>query len=136
MDTVRTSKSVLILEVKQKTLFMKLQDLYPDCLFLIEDQPQLYPLRCLVDFCPRNANCMEKLAHRVKYIFDNFTEAKLLLLYFRYRDKPDSHRAGVFWRDMDIPPRFIVFNRTAWEKCKEIGTVYEWTLPDSLFLKT
>lgn len=125
-----------ILEVQGKTLFIKLKDLYPECEFLIEDQPQLYPLRCLVDHCPRNANCMEKLAKRVKYIFDAFKDAQLLLLYFRYRDKPDSHRAGVFWRDMDIPPRFITFNRTAWDKCKELGTVYEWQLPSELFLKT
>lgn len=77
---------------------------------------------------------MDKLVKRVKYIFDAFPEAKLLLLYFAYRDKPGSQRAGVFWREM-TEPRYITMNRGGWEKLKEIGNVYEWELPDSLFLE-
>ncbi len=70
---------------------------------------------------------------RVKYIFDTFPSADLLLLYFRYHDFPKKHRSGVFTRNLD-EPRYITFNPHAWEKIKSMGTVYEWNLPDSLFL--
>ena len=76
---------------------------------------------------------MEKLAKRVKAIFDAFPTAKLLLLYFKYRDRPNSLRAGVFWRDMS-EPRIITMNPGAWEKMKQLGTVYEWNLPMEIML--
>jgi hypothetical protein len=123
----------LLLEIRKKTIFAKLKDIYPECEFLIEDQPQLYPLRCLVDSCPRNANCMEKLAKRVKYLFNSFPESELLILYFAYRDRPGSTRAGLFWRDMS-EPRFITMNRSSWEKMKKMGDVYEYNLPSAFFL--
>jgi hypothetical protein len=120
----------------QSVLFMKLRDLFPECEFLISDLPQMYPLRCLnEDGCPRNQNCMDKLVGRLRYVFDTFPDVQTVLLYFRYRDRPGTHRAGVFTRSMN-EPRLITFNRTAWEKCKEIGTAYNWPLPDSLFLQT
>lgn len=124
---------MLVLEVYKKTLFIKVDWVYPECKFLIGKEPKLYPFLCLKDHCPRNMNCMDKLAHRVKYIFDSFPEAKLLILYFTHHDST-SRRAGVFWRDMR-EPRFITMNRSYWEKLKKIGIVYEWELPDSLFLK-
>lgn len=117
-------------------LFLKLRDLYPECSFLIEDLDQMFPLRCIADDgCPRNQNCMEKLARRLQYVFDTFKDVKTILLYFRWRDRPGSHRAGVFWRDMR-EPRYITFNVFAWEKLKKIGQAYEWTIPDELFLQT
>lgn len=122
-----------LLEIRDKTIFAKLIDVYPECSFLIEDSPQLYPLKCLVDYCPRNANCMEKLAHRVKWFFDTFPKAELLILYFAYRDRPGSTRAGLFWRNMQ-EPRFITLNRSSWNKLKGMGSIYEYTLPDSLLL--
>ena len=76
---------------------------------------------------------MGVLANRIKYVFDTFDDSDLLLLYFRYPDMPGSHRAGVFWRDMR-EPRYIVFNRSQWEYMKQIGVVYQWRLPDTLFL--
>lgn len=123
-----------VLEVQEKTIFCKLKDVYPECEHLIMDSQQLYPLRCFRDDgCPRNSNCQEKLAHRTKFIFDNFPNAQLLVLYFSYRDRPGSTRAGLFWRDIR-EPRLITLNRTGWEKMKEIGVVYEWELPNHLFL--
>jgi len=117
-------------------VFMKLKDVFPECEFLIGDLPQLSPLYCLrKEGCPRNQNCMDKLVARVQFIFDTFPKARTVVLYFRYRDQPGSHRGGVFWRDMR-EPRLITFNRAAWEKCKEIGTVLSWRLPDALFLQT
>lgn len=126
-----------VLEVvgrKQSVLFVKLRDLFPECEFLLRDAPQLFPFRCLQDYCPRNQNCMEKLAKRTKYVFDTFKDVTLLLVYFSYPDMPGSHRAGVFWRDVEKTPKYIVFNRTTWERMKRIGTVYKWSLPSSVFL--
>lgn len=133
-------REALVLKLKGQsgsaTLFMKLKDVYPECEFLISDLPQVFPLFCLRrEGCTRNQNCMDKLVARTRYVFDTFPDAQTVLLYFRYRDRPDSHRAGVFWRDMR-EPRLITFNRAAWEKCKQVGTVYQWRLPDELFLQT
>ncbi len=134
------AEPALFLEIKGKktgrtVLFTKLDNIYKECSFLIQGEDRLYPLICLRDTCHRNMNCMTVLAHRVKYVFDTFPDADILLLYFRYHDRPKSHRAGVFNRNMD-EPFFITFNVTAWEKIKKIGTVYEWNLPDSLFLSS
>ena len=123
----------LVLEINKRTLFIKLTSLFPECEFLISDVEKLHPLICLRGVCHRNANCMDKLVRRVKYVFDTFKEAKLLILYFSYRDQPGSQRAGVFWRDLR-EPRYFVMNRTGWEKMKEIGIVYDWPIPDSIFL--
>ena len=121
----------------KSAIFMKMKDLYPECEFLIKGGDQLFPFRCLRDgYCPRNSNCMDKLAHRVKYVFDTFADAQLLLLYFRYPDMPGSHRAGVFHRDLQDTrfPRYMVFNRSMWERMKKVGEVFSWNLPDELFL--
>lgn len=74
---------------------------------------------------------METLAKRVFNIFEAFPNAQLLLLYFKYRDRPGTTRAGVFWREMD-EPRLVTLNRTGWERLKQIGTIYEYELPMEL----
>lgn len=122
-----------LLEVNKKTIFARLKDVFPECEVLISDSPQLYPLRCLKDSCHKNANCMERLVHRVKYVFDNFSDSKLLILYFAYPDRPGSIRYGVFWQDFR-EPYFGVMNRDSWELMKKHGIVYSWELPQSLFL--
>ena len=124
---------MFLLEIREKTLFARVKDIFPECEVLINGSPQLYPLRCLVDHCPKNANCMEKLVHRVKYIFDTFEKAELLILYFAYPDRPGSIRCGVFWKDFR-PPYYRTINRTSWELFKKNGTVYSWQLPDWLLL--
>ena len=124
---------MLILEVHGKSLFVKLLDVLPECGFLISDEPQLHPLICLVGRCHRGQGCMEKLAVRTKCLFDQFTEAQLLVLYFRYRDRPKYQRAGIFWRDMR-EPYYITMNPYSWEKLKSLGCVYEWEFPKELFL--
>ncbi len=138
---MNTGPTLVLEVVSQKTgrssVFMKLNDLFPECSFLIEGADQLHPLFCLVnDVCPRNANCMEKLAKRVKYVFDTFEKADLLMLYFKHPDMPGSQRAGIFWRDNTTPPRYTVLNRSMWIRMKEIGAVYEWNLPENLFMVT
>ncbi len=143
LPQIISPKNCLVLKVVgqvtgKSVVFMKLRDVYPECEFLISDATasQLFPLRCLKDEgCPRNNNCMGVLAKRVKYVFDTFADADLLLLYFSYRDMPGSQRAGVFWRDFRAP-YYTALNRSQWERMKQIGVVYEWCLPDSLFLAT
>jgi hypothetical protein len=123
-----------LLSVQGRSIAIKLVDLYPECEFLIKGSPQLHPLICFVGPCHRNANCMEKLAKRVKYVFEQFKDAQLLVLYFKYQDKPNSIRAGVFWRDLR-EPRYITINPYAWEHLKKRGEVYEWNLPDFLTIE-
>lgn len=122
-----------VLDVNKKTIFARLKDVFPECEVLITSSPQLYPLRCLVDACPKNASCMGKLVHRIKYIFDTFTEAELLLLYFAYPDRPGSIRCGVFWKDFR-EPYVRTINRASWELFKKKGDAYVWEMPQSLFL--
>ena len=124
---------MFILEVNKKSLFTKFENVYPECTFLIDDEPNLHPLICLRGPCHRQANCMTKLAHRVKAMFDAFPEAELLMLYFKYRDLPNKVRAGVFHSDLR-EPRYINFNLSAWKKLKEDGTIFEWELPLALRL--
>jgi len=119
------------------TLFLKLEFIFPECGFYIDKQPQLYPLRCLRDDgCHAGRNCMEFLARRVQYLFETFPDVSVLLLYFRYHDRNGSHRAGLFHRDSQEPPRFITFNRAGWEKLKQKGTVFQWRIPNEVFLGT
>jgi len=122
-----------ILKVNDKTLFAKLSEVYPECPFFIRDEPKLHPLICLNSHCHRAQNCMEKLAKRVKALFDAFPSAQLLVLYFKYKDAPSRLRAGIFWKDMR-EPYFRVLNPSAWETFKRIGTIYEWELPLELSL--
>jgi hypothetical protein len=124
---------VYLLEVNTKTIFARLKDIFPECEVLIEHQPQLYPLRCLVNHCPKNANCMEKLVRRVKHVFEVFSEAQLLILYFKWPDRPASIRCGVFWRDLR-EPCYRTINRSSWEIFKEKGTIYSWEMPQWLLL--
>ena len=74
-----------------QSIFMKLRDVFPECLFLIQDAAQLFPFRCLRDNgCHRNQNCMGKLLKRIQYIFETFEDSQLLFLYFSYPDRPGS----------------------------------------------
>lgn len=122
-----------ILEVNKRTLFAKFLEVYPECEYLIKDQPQLHPLICLKSTCHRAQNCIKKLVKRTHAIFEAFPEAQLLVLYFKYRDAPNRLRAGIFWKDMR-EPYFRVLNPGAWSTFKRIGTVYEWEMPLGLKL--
>jgi hypothetical protein len=140
LNAVVSPQESLILKVTSVTghvtVFVKLKDLYPECEFLIQGAVQLFPLRCLADDgCHRNQNCMEVLAKRTKYVFDTFPDADLLILYFRYQDRPTSQRGGVFWRDMRSP-RYFTLNKSGWEKFKKVGKIYSWRIPDAVFLNS
>jgi len=134
-----TNKPALFLKVVGKitgrsTLFVKLDYLFPECQFLINDLPKMSPLICFRENgCPRNRNCIETLHKRVNCILDTFTDVDHLILYFKYRDRPGSQRAVLFYRD-ERDPKYFVLNRCSWDKFKHVGTIYEWVLPNELFL--
>lgn len=115
--------------IKEKTVFLPLRVLYGECFTLIENEPQLSPLLCMHDTCHKNTNCGEILARRVNYFFENvIPTGELLVAYFKYKDKPDSIRAGLFTKNLD-EPRVITCNKYAFEKFKKEGIVYSWDPP-------
>jgi len=116
-----------------KTVFIKLQYLFPECFYLIQGKEQLYPLKCLEGMCPANANCMEGLAKRVHYFFDNVVfDAELIIAYFKYPDRPQSIRGGVFFRDMR-EPQIRILNPWAFRKFQREGDTYKWVPPTEFY---
>ena len=113
-------------------LFTKFKYVYPECEKLIRGQDQLYPLICLRGPCHMNNACMETLAIRINLIFDTFTAAEVLILYFKYQDTK-SLRAGVFFLFLR-EPRLITINPFSWQTCKDKGEVFEWDLPPEVFI--
>lgn len=112
---------------QDKTAFMPLRYIYPECWFLIEDHPKMFPLRCMNENgCPANANCGEKISRRVHYLFDEVLpgDVEMLIGYFKYRDTK-SIRASVFKREMS-EPYVRVINPYALRKFLREGTAYRW----------
>lgn len=118
---------------QHKTAFVKLEYLFPECFILIEGKEKLHPLKCLEGMCSANANCMEGLAKRVHYFFDNVVlDAELIIAYFKYPDRPQSIRAGIFHRDME-EPRITVLNPWAFKKFQKEGDTYKWVPPEEFY---
>jgi len=119
---------------QEKTTFIPLKYLYPECMVLIEDHPQMYPLKCMVeDGCPANANCGEIIVRRVNYLLQEIMpETEMLIAYFKYRDRPNSIRGAVFNRNLD-PPTIDILNPYAFRKFMREGTTYQW-LPSTEYL--
>jgi len=118
----------------QRTVFIPLKYLYPECLVLIEKEPKLYPLQCLRTSCHRDKNCMNVLAGRVKYFFDRVTpEAGLIIAYYKWRDQPNLLRAGVFDADFR-EPRQIVCRMSAFRRFQREGDNYRWDPPSEFYL--
>lgn len=124
-------ESAAFFTFQKHTVFIPLKYIYPECSVLIEPYQQLSPLHCLrEDGCPANKNCMETLAKRVNYFFTFVTpEAELLIAYFKYRDRGNSIRAGVFDRNMK-EPRVMTLNPFAFKKFQREGITYTWMPPD------
>jgi hypothetical protein len=111
-----------------KTAFLPLKFVYPECTVLLEHVPQAYPLMCMKQpNCPANRNCGELIAKRVHYLFDKVvpTDVKLIIAYYKYRDRPESIRGVTFWRDMSEPDVKIL-NRSGFDKFLREGTKYQW----------
>lgn len=116
--------------INEKTVFIPLRYIYPECSVLISTSPQLHPLFCLShDQCPANNNCMDTLVRRVNYFFTEVApKAQLMVAYFSHADRPESLRAGLFFRDLS-EPRLIVANRSAFQKFQTEGKHFTWIPP-------
>ncbi len=112
---------------QQKTVFIPLRYVYPECSILIAPHPRVPPLLCLKSDCPANRNCMETLAKRVFYFFEQVEPAATLMVaYFKHPDRPNSIRAGIFDKELENP-RVSTLNVSAFKKfCTEGDTKY-WT---------
>lgn len=119
------------------SMFIPLRDLYPECLVLIEPHAQAFPLQCLQRPCNAMKGCPEILAKRVHYLFTNVCpEAQQIFAYIKYRDRPNSIRAGLFDRNL-ADPRVIILNPYGFRKYRNEGLTYEWVPTDDyLFMGT
>jgi hypothetical protein len=120
---------------QKHSIFIPFKYVYGECNTLIEKYDQLSPLHCLKnDMCPANIGCMDVLAKRVNYLFTHVVpDGKLLIAYFKYRDKPGSIRAGVFERDLG-EPRLMTLNQSAFKKFQREGIAFTWIPSDDYLL--
>lgn len=115
---------------QKHSIFMPFRFIYPECLVLIEPHQQLSPLHCLKGPCHVDKGCMEILARRVNYLFTHVCpDGQQIIAYFKYRDRPDSIRAGVFTRDLS-EPRLMTLNKSAFLKFQKEGVTYQWIPSD------
>lgn len=119
--------------VNDKTLFIPLRYVYPECSKLIAPHPQMYPLKCLTeDGCPANMQCMDYLAKRVFYLFAEVVPtAEMLIAYYKHPDRPQSLRGAVFHRGNNIEPYVQLLNPYGFRKFQREGSVFQWTPTDS-----
>jgi hypothetical protein len=77
---------------------------------------------------------MDILAKRVNYVFTQLVpDGKMLIAYFKYPDRPNSIRAGVFTRDLD-EPKLMTLNRSAFQKFQKEGATFQWFPTDEFLL--
>lgn len=128
--------SLLVLEVYSQrsgrsTLFAKMNDVFPECGILIKDATRMEQLQCFIDSCHVGADCMTKLANRVKVLLDAFPKTELVYLYYRRRSD-NRLRAGLFWSDFR-EPRLISMNPGSWNRLKLHGKVFQFTPPAGFY---
>lgn len=129
-------KQPLVFFVFQRhSLFIPLKYVYGECFNLIEKHDQLSPIHCLQnDMCPANVGCMDILVKRVNYIFTHVApDARLLVAYFKYRDRPESIRAGIFDRDLR-EPKVMTLNQSAFKKFQRESLAFTWIPTDDYLL--
>jgi len=77
---------------------------------------------------------MDVLAKRLNYLFTFVApDVKLIITYFKYRDRPDSIRAGVFDRDLNNP-KVIVANQANFKRFQKEGVAFTLYPPDDYWL--
>lgn len=120
---------------QRHSVFMPFRFIYPECLTLIEKYEQLSPIHCLNnDHCPANKGCMDILVKRVNYLFTHVVpDAQQIIAYFKYRDRPDSIRAGIFTRDL-AEPKLMTLNRSAFQKFQRESIMFTWIPNDEYLL--
>lgn len=116
---------VYFVSLNKKTIFFKLQDVFPECFVHREQSPNVEPMLCLQGTCPVNHNCMETLAKRIYVLFQEILPAgQLIVLYYRKRNF-DGIGGSLFWRDMR-EPRNITINPWGWESAKRRSLIYKF----------
>lgn len=128
-------EQVVFFTFQKHSVFMPLRYIYPECMKLIESHAQLSPLFCLNhNNCPANKGCMDILAKRLNYLFTQVVpDAKQIIAYFKYRDRPNSIRAGVFTREM-TEPSVQTLNQSAFKKFQREGLTFSWFPTDDFLL--
>lgn len=107
------------------TAFIPFRSIYQECFLLIDGEPKLHPLFCLKNTCHRNASCMEVLAKRVYYFFNEIEPAaQQLITYFKVGV---SLKAGVFNKDLS-EPRLITLNQSGFDKFKKDSEIKQWII--------
>lgn len=77
---------------------------------------------------------MDILAKRLNYLFTQVVpDAKQIIAYFKYRDRPNSIRAGVFTREM-TEPSVQTLNQSAFKKFQREGLTFSWFPTDDFLL--
>lgn len=77
---------------------------------------------------------MDVLAKRINYLFTHvIPDAKQIIAYFKYRDRPNSIRAGVFTRDM-AEPTVMTLNQSAFKKFQRESLTFSWFPTDEFLL--
>jgi hypothetical protein len=129
-----TRHPISYLTFHERTAFIPLRFVYPECMVLIEDQPQMFPLKCFqTDGCPVNANCGEIIVRRIHYLFEQVVpQSEVIICYFKYHDRPKSLRGAVFNKDLQ-PPEVSILNPFAFRKFLKGGIAYQW-FPTDEFL--
>lgn len=130
-----TSLPVSYFTVHEKTFFIPLRYVYPECEKLLAQHPQMHPLQCLQeDGCPANMQCMDFLVPRVTYMFDKVAgpAVDMMVAYFKYtRSNPGELEnkvalmGAIFHRDLRAPT-LMTMNPTGFAKCQAMGKVDTW----------
>ena len=116
---------IYFVSLNQKTIFFKLQDIFPECYVNRDQSPNVEPMLCLSGVCPTNRNCMETLAKRVFVLFKEvLPTAQLIILYYRKRNLPGIG-GSVFWRNMR-EPRNITINPWGWKSVKSRSKIFKF----------
>lgn len=121
--------------VHEKTVFIPLRFVYPECAKLIATHDGMYPLKCLQeDGCSANMSCMDYLVPRVNYIFNEVCDSsvQMMVAYYKYPDRPNSIRAAIFHRDLR-EPSIMTLNPWGFRKFQREGKIFSWT-PTSDYL--
>ena len=110
-----------------KSVFFKLDEVFPECALYREKSPRIEPLVCLQEdnSCTVGKTCMEVLVKRIHVLFEEILQdVEVLILYYKKRNVAGIG-AGIFWRNLkDF--RIITINPTSWNYIKSRGAVYQF----------
>lgn len=110
---------------QDKTSFIPLRQLYPECFILLKDSPDAMPMQCMRGPCSKNAQCMEILAKRVYYFFNEIDPtSEMLIVYYKYNT---SLKGVIFDKEMNEPV-LKTLNPSGFNKFKNEGDIKQWPM--------